>query len=97
MPASLARRYDEPVEVERRDDEPVAFVRHGRRYAVRAVLGHWWETRAWWESGDLTAGVCDDERELWRVEAATRAGSVAVLDLSFAWATGCWAVDAVLD
>jgi hypothetical protein len=97
MPASLARRYDEPVEVERRDDAPVAFVRRGRRYLVRTVLGHWWETRAWWQADDLTAGVSDDEREIWRVEASLRAGSVAVVDLSFAWTTGCWAVDAVLD
>jgi hypothetical protein len=74
MPAFLARRYDEPVDVERRDDVPAGFVRRGRRYAVRAVLAHWWETGAWWEGGDLTAGVADDEREMWRVEAGVVGG-----------------------
>lgn len=96
MPAFLARRYDEPVDVERRDDVPASFVRRGRRYAVSAVLGHWWETGAWW-TGDLTAGVTDDERELWRVEASTAGGSVAVVELCFSWATGGWTVTAVLD
>ena len=98
MPASLARRYDEPVEVERHDDRPTAFVRRGRRYAVRSVLDHWWETAAWWTGGDLTAGAVDDEREMWRVEAAaTRGGGIAVVDLCFAWTTGRWTVAAVLD
>ena len=99
MPASLARRYDERVQVDHRDNEPIAFVRRHRGYVVRAVLAHWWETGPWWEAPEpeTDGGVADDERELWRVEAATRAGSVAVLDLSFAWSTGCWAVDAVLD
>jgi len=99
MPASLARRYDEPVEVEHRDGAPLAFTRHGRRHVVRAVLAHWWETRAWWESDDA-AGVCDDERELWRVEAAASRSTVpavAVVDLAFAWSTGTWTVVAVLD
>ncbi|MDQ1706732.1 MAG: hypothetical protein QOF18_3098 [Frankiaceae bacterium] len=103
MPAFLARRYDELIGVERHDDVPVAFMRRGRRYAVRAVLAHWWETGAWWdgatgEGADRTAGVADDEREMWRVE-ATAAGrsSVAVVELCFAWSTGAWTLTAVLD
>jgi hypothetical protein len=96
MPAFLARRYDEPVDVERRDDVPVSFLRRGRRYTVRAVLAHWWEAGAWWESRELTAGITDDERELWRVE-ATAGPHVAVLELCFAWSTGSWTVVAVLD
>jgi hypothetical protein len=92
---SLARRYDEAVEVERRDDVPVAFVRRSRRYAVRAVLAHWWETAAWWERPDGTVG--DDEREVWRVEASIGAGPVAVVELCFSWSTGRWALAAVLD
>jgi hypothetical protein len=99
MPAFLARRYADPVEVERRDDVPAAFVRDGRRYEVRAVLAHWWETGAWWLDAADTAGpaVADAERELWRVEAAARGRSVAVVELCFAWATGRWTVTAVLD
>src|SRR3954465_7733000 len=44
MPASLARRYDERVQVDHRDNEPIAFVRRRRGYVVRTVLAHWWET-----------------------------------------------------
>lgn len=79
MPAFLARRYDDPAEVESRDGTPVAFMWKGRRYIVRAVLAHWWETGPWWETADLAAPaeagtggvVADDEREMWRVEAVT--------------------------
>jgi hypothetical protein len=96
MPASLARRYDEPVDVERRDDVPVAFVRGRRRYPVRQVLAHWWETGAWWDARDLSGVVGDDERELWRVEAAV-AGHVVVVELCFRWTTGRWTLAAVGD
>src|SRR3954454_16262184 len=97
MPAFLARRYDEPVDVERRDDVPVAFVRKGRRYTVRAVLGHWWQTAPWWETADLTVGAVDDERELWRVEPSAAGRSVAVVELCLSWMTGRWTLTAVLD
>jgi hypothetical protein len=97
MPAFLARRYDERVAVERRDDAPAAFVRRGRHYAVRRVLAHWWETGAWWERTDLSGSVTDDEREMWRVEAAVGDRSVAVMELCFAWSTGTWTLTAVLD
>ena len=94
MPAFLARRYDEPVGVERRDDAPVAFARGRRRYLVRTVLAHWWEAAPWWDG----TGATDDERELWRVEAAPAyGGSVVVAELCFAWATGRWTVRSVLD
>jgi len=96
MPAFLARHYDEPAEVERRDDTPAAFTWRGRRYAVRAVLGHWWETGPWWNH--LVAGdVDDDERELWRVEAVAAGRSPVVAELSFAWSTATWSVAAILD
>jgi hypothetical protein len=97
MPAAAARRYAQRVDVERRDDEPVAFVRHGRRYAVLAVLAHWWETGPWWESTALTSGVGDDERELWRVEAAAPGRSTGVVELCFSWSTGRWTLAAVHD
>ena len=97
MPAFLARRYDEPIDVERRDDVPSSFVRRGRRYAVQVVLAHWWETGAWWQAADLTAGLADDEREMWRVEAAAPGRQVAVVELCFSWSTGSWTLTAVLD
>jgi hypothetical protein len=99
MPAFLARRYADPVEVERRDDVPIAFVRRGRRHVVREVLDHWWATGAWWIDAEDTpgSGVTDDEREFWRVEAAAPGRSSTVVELCFAWTTGRWTVTAVLD
>ena len=102
MPASLARRYDERVQVDHRDNEPVAFVRRQRGYVVRAVLAHWWETGPWWQAADIadearTEGVHDDERELWRVEAVAPGRSPVVLELAHFWSTGRWTVAAVLD
>ena len=107
MPASLARRYDERIQVDHRDNEPIAFVRRHRGYVVRAVLAHWWETGPWWEAPDLTGaeatdsdsggGVHDDERELWRVEAVAPGRSSVVVELAHFWSTGRWTVAAVLD
>ena len=93
MPAFLARRYDEPVAVERGDDAPAAFVWRGRGYVVRAVLDHWWQTGPWWHGGD--GG--DDERELWRVEAQAASRSPVVLELCFSWSSAVWTVSSVLD
>ncbi|WP_299037288.1 DUF6504 family protein [uncultured Pseudokineococcus sp.] len=31
------------------EERPEAFVWHGRLHVVRAVLGRWYERRAWWE------------------------------------------------
>jgi hypothetical protein len=86
MPAFLARRHADPVEVVRRDCVPAQFLWHGRLYVVREVLDHWLRSGAWWQSAALTrltsgesttgptttAGPVglDDEREFWRVEAA---------------------------
>jgi hypothetical protein len=102
MPASLARRYDERVQVDHRDNEPVAFIRRQRGYVVRSVLAHWWETGPWWQAADitdgsLTEGVHDDERELWRVEAVAPGRSPVVLELAHFSSTGRWIVAAVLD
>jgi hypothetical protein len=106
MPASLARRYDERVQVDHRDNEPIAFVRRHRGYVVRTVLAHWWETGPWWEApepndsavtGPEATGVHDDERELWRVEAVAPGRSSVVVELAHFWSTGRWTVAAVLD
>ena len=96
MPASLARRYDEAVQVDHRDNAPIAFVRRHRGYVIRAVLAHWWETGAWWEQ-PVDTGVADDERELWRVEAAAPGRSPVVVELAHSWSTGRWTLAAVLD
>lgn len=102
MPASLARRYDEAVQVDHRDNEPIAFIRRHRGYVVRAVQAHWWETGPWWQAsttdeGAPTEGVPDDERELWRVEAVAPGRSPVVVELAHFWSTGRWTVAAVLD
>jgi Family of unknown function (DUF6504) len=95
MPAFLARHYDVPLEVERRDEAPASFVWRGRRHVVREVLDRWWRTGPWWER--LDAGVDDDEREIWRVEAAAAGRSPIVAEIGFAWSTGRWSLLAVLD
>jgi hypothetical protein len=101
MPASLARRYDEPVQVDHRDNTPIAFVRRQRGYVVRAVLAHWWETGAWWETAaavpPAAGGVADDEHEMWRVEAAAPGRSSVVVELAHSWSTGRWTLASVLD
>jgi hypothetical protein len=97
MPAFLARRYDECVQVDHRDNEPVAFVRRHRGYVVRSVLAHWWETGPWWQTAEVTEGLSDDEREMWRVEAAAAGRAVVVVELCHSWSTGRWTVAAVCD
>lgn len=55
----MARQYGEGIEVREVGGSgaggsgtvtraPQAFLWRGRLYVVRAVLGHWWEPRAWW-------------------------------------------------
>ena len=92
------RRYDDPVEVRKgmvsdpsgdpdNDLEgPEQFLWRGKLWKVRAVLAHWVETGAWWQSAGARAVIGSDdtgddpppagsgdllgEREVWRVEAA---------------------------
>jgi hypothetical protein len=54
MPAFLARRHADPVEVVRRDSVPAQFLWHGRLYVVRDVLDHWLRSGAWWQAAALT-------------------------------------------
>lgn len=92
------RRYDDPVDVRRGQvagpgtgqtvslvEGPEQFLWKGRLWKVSAVLAHWMETGAWWqshgvhavlgaddwESPESTRGSADlsAEREVWRVEA----------------------------
>lgn len=83
------RRYDDPVEVRRGEaDGPEQFLWRGRLWKVYAVVAHWVETGAWWQSPEARATLGSDvahelpgrsltaEREVWRVEAG-RGGPVA--------------------
>jgi hypothetical protein len=48
----MVRRYDEVIEVRETSTRgPALFLWRGRVYAVRSVLGHWRERRAWWLEG----------------------------------------------
>jgi hypothetical protein len=48
----MVRRYDEVIEVrETSTSGPALFLWRGRVYAVRSILGHWRERRAWWLEG----------------------------------------------
>ena len=59
------RRYDDPVEVRRGlvtgVEGPEQFLWRGRLWKVRAVLAHWVETGAWWQSSGVRAVVGSDD------------------------------------
>jgi hypothetical protein len=91
------RRYDDPVDVRRGQvagpggsgrtvellEGPEQFLWKGRLWKVSAVLAHWVEAGAWWQSSGVQAVLGGDdpgaggatgsdlsaEREVWRVEA----------------------------
>jgi hypothetical protein len=104
------RRYDDPVDVRKGmvdgSEGPEQFLWRGRLWKVQAVLAHWVETGAWWESTgtgvltvlpDLTA-----EREVWRVQASrgrldVEDGGGGVFDLLLDWSAGSWRLVRCLD
>ncbi len=101
---AIDNAVDDGADVRRRDDEPELFQWRGRRYLVRAVLGHWTEAGGWWRVavGSALAGgvgaVDDREREFWRVEAGVGSGAdTGVFDLCFDWSPGRWTVVRVQD
>src|SRR4029079_18504593 len=59
------RRYDDPVETRMGQvsgtEGPQQFLWRGRLWKVRAVLAHWVETGAWWQSDRVQAVVGSDE------------------------------------
>src|SRR3954464_13060561 len=65
------RRYDDPVEVRRGQvahldgpvEGPEQFLWRGRLWKVSAVVAHWVETGAWWQSSGVHA-VLGDDREV---------------------------------
>ena len=114
------RQYDDPVEVRRGpvgEGDPDAggpeqFLWRGRLWKVYAVVAHWVETGAWWQSADARAVLGSDavttgrdltaEREVWRVEAGRGAQDLeslgrGVFDLSFDWAAGDWRLARAVD
>ncbi len=69
---------------------PESFVWRGRRYRVRATIGHWHERTPWWRHAlGSPGGALVLQEEIWRVEAALVRSSqnahVGVFDL----ARGC--------
>ena len=61
------RRYDDPVDVRRGmvdgSEGPEQFLWRGRLWKVHAVVAHWVETGAWWDSAGARA-VLGTEEEL---------------------------------
>jgi hypothetical protein len=103
------RSYDELIEVRRGlvagREAPEQFVWRDRLWRVRAVLGFWVQTGAWWEQSGVSALFGGDDRsapeaatvaelldecEVWRVEAARSWHSSGVFDLVFSWGGGSW-------
>ncbi len=58
------RRYDDPVEVRRGmvdgSEGPEQFLWRGRLWKVNAVVAHWVETGAWWDSPGARAVLGTD-------------------------------------
>jgi len=61
------RRYDDPVETRMGlvsgVEGPEQFLWRGQLWKVRAVIAHWVETGAWWQSGGARAVIGSDEPE----------------------------------
>jgi hypothetical protein len=51
----MGRRHAEPIDVQRRDDVPAQFVWRSRRYVIKDVLEHWFESGQWWASAPAMA------------------------------------------
>jgi hypothetical protein len=70
------RRYDDPVEVRKGwvtgMEAPEQFLWHGRLWKVRAVLAHWVETGAWWQSAGARAVIGSGDTELGPEESGPR-------------------------
>ena len=71
------RRYDDPVEVRKGPEEdPEQFLWRGKLWKVRAVLAHWVETGAWWQSAGARAAIGSDDVGDDRIAAVTRGGGL---------------------
>jgi hypothetical protein len=83
------RRYDDPVETRMGlvsgVEGPEQFLWRGRLWKVRAVLAHWVETGAWWQSGGARAVIGSDEPAPDPVPGATRTRSADLLGERELW------------
>lgn len=80
----------------REDGRPARFGWRGRRYTVRAVLGHWVVNREWWR--DPRPEPERPEMRYWRVEAAAgRDGSRGTYDLRRDMSAGTWTLRRIAD
>lgn len=103
----MTRRIVALIEVvEGPDGDPVAFRWRGRYYAVTAVIARWVEALPWWvdgasgQAGDRVTGpLAHQQRQVWRVEAASRPGIAGVYDLGRRRrpTPGGWVLERVLD
>ena len=83
--ATVTKRFDEEIRVERDTGMPCAFEWRGKRYDVIDVIGKWRIEGSWWSDGR--------DREYWRVEA--RGG--AVWDLYFDRGKDRWHMERLWD
>lgn len=94
------RRYDDPVEVrqgwigapESGLEGPEQFLWRGRLWQVRAVLAHWVETGAWWQSSGARAVIGSDEPAVEVAEG--RAGPPPSLEQELLVERELWRVEA---
>ena len=106
----MSRTYADPIAVRRTEEEPqpgepvagrpAQFLWRGRLYVVRAVIGHWIESTAWWGGSRraLEGAIPPHEHEVWRVEAqAGRSDSAGVYDLRRDVVADRWVLARALD
>lgn len=101
----MSRTYTDPIDVRRSvddtsQDRPAQFLWRGRLYVVRAVVGHWIESSAWWGGSRraLEGALLAPEHEVWRVEAqAGRSDMAGVYDLRRDMAADRWILARAMD
>ncbi len=71
----MGRRHAEPIDVRRRDDVPAQFLWRSRRYVVKDVLEHWFESGQWWASASAMALSTGSDAQPARSEAAPDVGA----------------------
>ena len=75
----MARRYDEPVDVQSREEVLSAFIWRDRLYAVRGVIDRWTERRSWWQ--DPVGAPQSGERTVWREASPGRCAGSGIYDI----------------
>lgn len=71
---------------------PIEFTYRGRRFRIHAVLTRWCESGGWWNRiGDGQVRPDDNERAIWRVEAAP-IGAINTFELERDEKSGQWLI-----